>query len=64
MKVLVTGAAGFLGRAMAERLRQQGHRVLGLDLLQPKEKAPHADDRLVDINDAAALRKVFVEFRP
>jgi len=33
--ILITGAAGFIGAAVAERLLQQGERVLGLDNLNP-----------------------------
>ena len=33
MKYLVTGAAGFIGNFVAERLCQQGHDVIGLDNL-------------------------------
>ena len=33
MRVLVTGAAGFIGAAVAERLLQRGDRVLGIDSL-------------------------------
>jgi UDP-glucuronate 4-epimerase len=33
MKFLVTGAAGFIGNFVAERLCQQGHEVIGLDNL-------------------------------
>ncbi|NTS78693.1 NAD-dependent epimerase [Catenovulum sp. SM1970] len=33
MKFLVTGAAGFIGNFVAERLCQQGHQVIGLDNL-------------------------------
>jgi len=32
MRVTVTGANGFIGRALAGRLRDQGHQVVGVDL--------------------------------
>jgi UDP-glucuronate 4-epimerase len=35
MKVLVTGAAGFIGSHLAERLTREGHFVTGLDSLDP-----------------------------
>ena len=31
--ILVTGAAGFIGAALCERLLQDGHEVLGIDNL-------------------------------
>ncbi len=35
MKTLITGAAGFIGYHVAERLLSQGHSVLGIDNLNP-----------------------------
>jgi nucleoside-diphosphate-sugar epimerase len=35
MKILVTGAAGFIGSHTAERLQQLGHDVLGIDNFSP-----------------------------
>jgi len=32
MKILVTGSAGFIGSALVERLKSDGHRVTGFDL--------------------------------
>ncbi|MBR6927010.1 MAG: NAD-dependent epimerase/dehydratase family protein, partial [Bacteroidaceae bacterium] len=31
MKILLTGAAGFIGNALARRLLSDGHEVVGLD---------------------------------
>ena len=35
LKVLITGAAGFIGSHLAERLLNDGHRVIGLDNFDP-----------------------------
>lgn len=44
MKVLITGAAGFLGSALGAHLIKQGHEVRGLDDLSTgKEEAVHED---------------------
>ena len=41
--VLVTGAAGFIGAALCQRLLQRGDRVIGIDnlneLLRPRPQA-------------------------
>jgi dTDP-L-rhamnose 4-epimerase len=42
VKVLLTGAAGFIGTAIASELRVGGHEVVGVDLLIPQ--AHHGDD--------------------
>jgi len=41
-KILVTGAAGFIGRALARYLTKQQHNVFGIDRIAP-ENAPLAD---------------------
>ena len=35
MKVLVTGAVGFIGSHTAERLAEMGHEVYGIDNISP-----------------------------
>jgi UDP-glucuronate 4-epimerase len=35
MQILVTGAAGFIGMHLCQRLLANGHRVLGIDNLNP-----------------------------
>ena len=77
MKVLLTGAAGFIGSHLADRLLSEGHEVLGLDnfndFYDPAIKArniaqaeSHAHFKLVrgDILDAELLNKIFTDFAP
>jgi UDP-glucuronate 4-epimerase len=74
MKVLLTGAAGFIGMHCAERLLERGHEVLGLDNLSPYYSIELKKDRLkripamrfeqVDVADAAALQAAVSAFRP
>ncbi len=59
MKVLLTGAAGFIGSRVGAALRAAGHDVVGVDLLLPAAHGP--DARLpagchqVDVRDGSAL---------
>ena len=77
MRVLVTGAAGFIGSALSLRLLARGDEVLGVDNLNDyydvtlKEArldrlTPHPNFRFakVDIADRPALEKAFQGFRP
>lgn len=69
---LVTGVAGFIGWRTAEQLLEQGHRVVGLDNLNPYYDTKLKDYRLatlrdrdgftfhpVDVEDFEGLEKVF-----
>ena len=77
MRILVTGAAGFIGAALSERLLARGHAVVGFDdfndYYDPALKearaarlAPHPAFRMVrgDLADDAALGAVFDGPRP
>ena len=77
MRVLVTGAAGFIGSHVCDRLLREGLEILGLDnfnsFYDPAIKArnlrsatDHPRFRLVrgDLTDGALLERVFAEFRP
>jgi uronate dehydrogenase len=62
MRVLVTGAAGSIGRVVTTGLADRGHEVVGLDLVPARE----GDDRrwyVVDCTDPDAVRAVFAEER-
>ncbi len=58
MRFLVTGAAGFLGSALANRLAREGHSVRGLDDLStgdPNVLSPEVQFTRGDVNDRPKL---------
>jgi UDP-glucuronate 4-epimerase len=75
--VLLTGAAGFIGFHVAERLLADGHQVIGLDNLSPyydpslkqarlDRLLPHARFAFerADVSDRGAMPEVFRRHRP
>jgi UDP-glucuronate 4-epimerase len=76
VKVLVTGAAGFIGMHSARRLLERGDEVLGIDNLSPYYDVRLKRDRLaqlvhpgfrfveLDIANAAPLLEAFENHRP
>ena len=58
MRYLITGAAGFLGAALSNRLAKQGHTVRGVDDLSTGDPAALSDDvhfTRGDVNDRPKL---------
>ncbi len=58
MNFLITGAAGFLGSALANRLAREGHQVRGLDDLStgdPQALSPDVHFTRGDVNDRPKL---------
>ena len=77
MRILVTGTAGFVGAALAQRLLARGDEVWGLDnhndyydpALKEARLARFADHpgythQRADLADAAAVNEAFARFRP
>ncbi len=59
MKVLLTGAAGFIGARVGAALRADGHEVVAVDAMLPaahgRDAQPPPECQLVDIRDSEAL---------
>ncbi|MBS0432913.1 MAG: NAD-dependent epimerase [Proteobacteria bacterium] len=77
MRVLVTGAAGFIGAALSQRLLARGDEVIGVDNLNAYYDVSLKQARLdrltpqkgfsfvrAGIEDGAAVERVFAEFKP
>jgi len=77
MKILVSGAAGFIGSHLGEALAKDGHQVLGFDNFDPyyprevKEKNlsfpqrfPNFSFVFADLRDTPAIEKLVVDFVP
>ncbi|VVQ17517.1 UDP-glucose 4-epimerase [Pseudomonas fluorescens] len=78
MKILVTGAAGFIGAHCVLRLLRDGHAVVGLDNFNAyydpqlkhdrvqwvREQAGDFQLATVDLADASAIEELFVRERP
>ena len=77
MKVLVTGAAGFIGSELALRLLKEGHDVAGVDCYTPYYDVQLKHDRVarltpfdtfrmydIRVEDEAGMTRVFEEVKP
>ena len=76
-KILVTGAAGFIGYFVSKRLLERGEEVVGIDNLNDyydpslkqarlEQLTPHAGFRFVkgDLADAATVDELFGDVKP
>jgi nucleoside-diphosphate-sugar epimerase len=63
MRVLVTGASGFIGGVLCRRLLEQGHEVTAL-VRRPGSAPPGTDAAIGDLGSSGALREALAGARP
>jgi GDP-4-dehydro-6-deoxy-D-mannose reductase len=64
MKVMITGAAGFIGGYLAKHCCEAGCSVLGLGIGKPADAWPDVRFECCDIRDSARLSELLSAFRP
>ncbi|MBD2841000.1 NAD-dependent epimerase/dehydratase family protein [Erythrobacter rubeus] len=62
--VMVTGASGFIGRALVDQLHRQGAAIIALGSAPKGAPLEGVEWRSVDLLDDAAARTLFAEYRP
>lgn len=75
-KVLITGAAGFIGSHLTKRLLKEGHQVIGIDNINDYYDPQLKEDRLTqlknknfifvktDLEDLESINKIFEQYKP
>ena len=64
MKVMITGAAGFIGGFLAKHCLEAGCSVLGLGLCSPGDTLPDGVFEHCDVRDTTRLSQLISTFRP
>ena len=64
MKVMITGAAGFIGGFLARQCMEAGCSVLGFDVVEPDPAWRGADFELCNIRDTVRVARLVSAFRP
>ena len=64
MKILITGASGFIGTNLLEAMLEKGHSVLNIDFNEPKIKERNEVWKNVDIVEYEPFEKVVLDFNP
>lgn len=63
-KVLITGAAGFVGGVLTGYCLDEGSSVLGIDIGEPEKVWPGAAFEHCDVRDRQSMARLISQFRP
>lgn len=64
MKVMITGAAGFIGGFLAQYCTEAGLQVLGIDIREPQDAWAANEFELCDVRDSVRLSGLISKFQP
>lgn len=64
MKILITGAAGFIGGFLTKHIVDAGSSVLGIDLREPEAIWPGAAFERCDVRDSVRISQLLSQFQP
>lgn len=64
MKILITGASGFIGTNLLEDLNTKGYTVLNLDFNEPKILERRNVWKNIDITEYESFKKEVLDFKP
>lgn len=64
MKVMITGAAGFIGAFLTQYCSEAGHSVLGTDIKESDGSQAAGAFELCDVRDPVRLSELMATFRP
>lgn len=63
-KILITGGSGFIGTNFSQKLIQDGHEILNIDVKEPSNKEFLKYWTKIDINDLLELKQAVLNFEP
>jgi len=64
MRIMITGAAGFIGGFLTKHCLAAGSKVLGIDVVTPRSGAELNEFELCDVRDFGRLVDLISKFRP